>query len=45
MKYIKKIVDLIKRLELEKFTGVLIIKIFFNQGGIRDAKKNLEDNI
>lgn len=45
MKYLKKIADLIARLELEKFSGKLILTLLFNQGGIRDVKKNLEDKL
>lgn len=47
MNSIKKIIDLLKRLELERFTGTLVLKIVFNQGGIRTehCKKSLEDKI
>ena len=45
MQYIKKIVDLIKRLDADGFTGKLILTFIFNQGGIRDVKKNIEDKI
>jgi hypothetical protein len=45
MDYIKKIIDMIQGFVVKKFTGVVTITIFFNEGGIRDAKKNIEDKI
>ena len=45
MNYIKKILHIINVLKLELFTGELILKLFFNQGGIRDVEKTVKEKI
>lgn len=39
MDFVKKIVDIIQRLVVQKFTGEVWFALYFNKGGIRDAKK------
>lgn len=45
MTKLKKITEVIEHLISSCFTGILVIKIEFNQGGIRYAIKNIEDKI
>ena len=45
IEFIKKISELIKELQFKGFTGILTLTLYFNNGGIRDAKKNIEDKI
>jgi len=44
-KRIQFMIDMITECVLKKFTGCLIIRIEFNQGGIRGAKWNEEKEI
>jgi len=39
---IKKMLSLINTLKLDKYTGVVLFKIVFNQGGIRNITKRTE---
>jgi len=43
--YVKRIIDLIKTLASDGFTGKLTLTLIFNQGGVRDVKKTIEDKI
>jgi hypothetical protein len=38
---LKKVVDIFKKMDLNKMTGVVTITLYVNQGGIRDAKKSI----
>ena len=40
--YIKKLLGLINTLRLDRHTGVTLIKIVWNQGGIRNITKRTE---
>ena len=40
----KKIVDIIRILVSNKFTGELRFTLLFNQGGVRQFKKTIEDS-
>ena len=40
--YIKKMLSFINTLKLERYTGIILFKLVFNQGGIRDLKKRTE---
>jgi hypothetical protein len=45
----KKILEQIKfkleQIEKEKFTGQIVVRLFFNQGGIRDCKVAREEDL
>lgn len=45
MDKVNKILDIIKYLTVKKFTGRLTLCFEFYQGGIRDAKKAIEERI
>jgi len=45
MNKLKEIMGVIKALMGECFTGVLTLKIHFNQGGIRDVIKSIENRL
>lgn len=45
MDFTKKLIDIIQRLIIQKFTGIVTLTLYFNNGGIRDAKKSIEDKI
>jgi hypothetical protein len=45
MDYIKSIIDIIKHLKGKRFTGELVLTLFFNQGGIRSAEKIVKEKV
>jgi hypothetical protein len=42
---IEKIKVELEKLSLEKFTGEVVWRLSFNQGGVRDTKVSVEKNI
>ena len=45
MKKVELIMGVIKGLIVNRFTGILRLTIYFNEGGIRDVIKNIESRI
>jgi len=43
--YVKKILSIITTLKIEKFTGELVLNLFFNEGGIRGIEKTIKQKI
>ena len=41
-KIIEKILTELDKLSREKFTGEFILRLYFNQGGVRDSKVSVE---
>ena len=45
LNYIKKISSIINALKIERFTGELVLSLFFNEGGIRGVEKIIKEKI
>jgi hypothetical protein len=44
-KILEKIKFELERIAREKFTGPIVVRLFFNQGGIRDCKLIREEDL